>query len=350
MHQRARCIPVLMSLTGCFGTVEGAGGSAGSSGQHAPSGDPGSAGKGGTSLPLPMTNPIPPSPGSCRHDRAPVLHRLTAIEYDNTLRDLLGITSRPSAALPPQGVGECDNDATVLAGTTPELVDRFVDISEGVVNEAFSNASARSKIVVCDPAKLGLAVCARTILSRVAERAFRRPVSTPYNLSADLTAKLDLMALAFQSDLTRVATMLLDWEGGDRDYGPVVGPSGAGPYHAISHEDGNNTERYKPMVKFHIGKFAYLLKLLKECSEMGTSVLDRSIILFGSSMSNASGLHDNTNLPIVLAGRGGGTLRAGRSISVSGGPTLKMLNLTLIQKMGVSVTSFAGETKTIDQL
>ncbi len=159
MHTRAGCISMLL-LAGCAGAEADAGGE-----QPGPAGVPsppqtGSAGQGG---------------GACRPGRALALHRLTALEYDNTLRDLLGITSRASAALPPQGVGAYDNDAVVLAGTTPELLDKLVDISESVVNEAF--AVGRSKIVTCDPAQVGAAACARAVLSRLAERAFRRPVS-----------------------------------------------------------------------------------------------------------------------------------------------------------------------------
>lgn len=177
------------------------------------------------------------------------------------------------------------------------------------------------------------------------------PAGTPYDLSADLNAKLDLMALAFQCDLSRVATILLDFEGGNRDYGPILGPAGAGAYHATSHEaNAADTPKYTLMVKFHVGKLAYLLGKLKAAQEAGSTVLDRSIVLFGTSVSNFPNLHNHENLPIVLAGRGGGALRPGRSIMVPGITTLKMLNLTLIKKMGIDATSFAGETKTIDQI
>ncbi len=111
-----------------------------------------------------------PSPGQVG------LHRLTALEYDASLRDLLGITSTPSALLPKQGSGDYDNNANALAGTTPELIEKFVELSEDIAEEAFT--LARSRLVLCDPASDGVENCARTVVTALAERAFRRPVST----------------------------------------------------------------------------------------------------------------------------------------------------------------------------
>ncbi len=165
----------------------------------------------------------------------------------------------------------------------------------------------------------------------------------------DIRLKLDLLALALQCDVTRVATLVLDWEGGDRNYGFISGASAG--YHGASHEDGESeTEKYKLMVKFHLDNFVAFLGKMKAMTEGDATVLDNSIVLYGSGIGNYPGLHGKSNLPLVLAGRGAGTLNPGRSIAMPSGTTIKLLNLTLMQKMGLPVTSFYGQTDTTDQL
>ncbi len=105
------------------------------------------------------------------------MHRLNGAELDNTLRDVLGIKSRPSGSLPPGGTGHTfDNDAAAQASTTAELIEKYLNVFEGVVDEAFT--TSRAQIVTCSPTQMGAAACARQIFQRMGERLYRRPLET----------------------------------------------------------------------------------------------------------------------------------------------------------------------------
>jgi Protein of unknown function (DUF1592)/Protein of unknown function (DUF1588)/Protein of unknown function (DUF1585)/Protein of unknown function (DUF1595)/Protein of unknown function (DUF1587) len=102
------------------------------------------------------------------------MRRLNAVEYDNTLRELLGITSRPSTALPPDALGTVFfNDAAALAPLTPEHIEKLFSVSETAVREALERN--RAGIVTCDPAGANRTACTREILTRIVGRAYRRP-------------------------------------------------------------------------------------------------------------------------------------------------------------------------------
>jgi Protein of unknown function (DUF1552) len=165
----------------------------------------------------------------------------------------------------------------------------------------------------------------------------------------DTRAKLDLLALAFQCDVTRVATYLLDFEYSQRNMNFLPGVSGV--HHSISHwRDGSG--RLGPMLDrinvFYTEQLAYLLAKLKAMPEAGATVLGNSMILWGSSFNDGHG-HTINNIPLVLAGAGGGTLRPGRLVRPSSS-SLKALHLTMIRKMKVVASSFSGGSATIENL
>src|SRR4051812_33912580 len=139
----------------------------------ATTGTPGSAGS--TALPPGATGPI--NPGRV------VAHRLNNVEYDNTVRDLVGVDVKPSSTygFPDDAYVEgFDNNADALTAP-PLLLEKLETATEAIVGAALSTdvagAAARSRIMVCDPAKIGDGPCATQILSAFASRAFRRPVS-----------------------------------------------------------------------------------------------------------------------------------------------------------------------------
>ena len=141
---------------------------AGCTGRVGPTSGPG----GSTVLPPGATGPI--NPGRV------VAHRLNNIEYDNTIRDLLGVDSKPSSTygFPDDAYVEgFDNNADALTAP-PLLLEKLQTATEAIVTAALSpGAAARARIMVCDPAKAGEAACATQILSSFASRAFRRPVT-----------------------------------------------------------------------------------------------------------------------------------------------------------------------------
>jgi len=115
------------------------------------------------------------NPDECtEHTGYVPIHRLNEIEYTNTLRDLLGITSDPGKDLPSE-LDPYDNSAEALLYMPQQTVERFVDLSESVVDESFS--TNRDKVVSCDPNQDGENQCLRESLTRFVEQAYRRPAT-----------------------------------------------------------------------------------------------------------------------------------------------------------------------------
>ena len=120
------------------------------------------------------------------------IHRLNDVEYNNTVRDLLGDTTQPASAFPPDtGGANFDNNADVLA-TSPLLFEKLEASAEALANTAMTAGSAaRAKLITCDATKVGDAPCATTVLTAFARRAWRRPAT-----SAELASLIAFVPLA----------------------------------------------------------------------------------------------------------------------------------------------------------
>ena len=119
----------------------------------------------------------------------------------------------------------------------------------------------------------------------------------------------DLLVLAFQADLTRVATFVVANEGSNRAYPFIDVPEG---HHDLSHHgnDEEKQEKIREINRFHVTQLAYFLDKLKSISEGERTLLDHSMIVYGSGIGDGNA-HNHDDLPILLAGRGGGTIAAG---------------------------------------
>ncbi|KYG66076.1 hypothetical protein AZI86_03140 [Bdellovibrio bacteriovorus] len=166
--------------------------------------------------------------------------------------------------------------------------------------------------------------------------------------SLDMDIKMDMIALAFQADRTRVMTHMFDPEPGYRNMSFISGVQGLA--HEISHWR-NDPAKLGPMVqkinKFYASKFARLLGRLKSMSESGGTVLDNSIIMYGSSMMDSHN-HDVTNLPLILAGRAGGNLQQGALRTFPTRTNMSHFHLSVAKKFGAAVTSYSGTSSTIN--
>jgi hypothetical protein len=164
----------------------------------------------------------------------------------------------------------------------------------------------------------------------------------------DMDIKMDLMALAFQADRTRVITHMFDPEPGYRNMSFIPGVTGQA--HPNSHWR-DNPDKLGPMVQkttaFYLGKFARLLGRLKSMNEVGGTVLDNSLILLCSSMMDGYN-HEGTNIPAVLAGRAGGAFKPGAFKVLPSRTNISYLHYTLAKKFGVSISDYAGAKSTID--
>src|SRR5690606_24837708 len=138
------------------------------------------------------------------------------------------------------------------------------------------------------------------------------PVGIPSSFDEHLKLMFDLIALAYQVNLTNVATFMMEKEVSMRTYNNV-GVSEA--FHPLSHhgEDPNKKARLARVQAFHTSMFNYFLEKLDAMPEGGGTVLDNSIILFGSNMSN-SDRHNQDPLPNAVFGHGGGTIKGGQHL------------------------------------
>ncbi len=175
-----------------------------------------------------------------------------------------------------------------------------------------------------------------------------RPVGVPAQYADHARLMFDLQLLAFQGDITRVVSFQLAREASTRTYPEIGVPD---PHHPITHH-GNDPEKLAKIAKvnrFHVSLFAEFLQKLKATPEAGGTLLDHTLYLYGSGMGD-SDAHDHTNLPILVAGGAAGNMRGGRHIRFDQPTPLANLHLTLLNKAGVPLESFADSNATVDQL
>ena len=175
-----------------------------------------------------------------------------------------------------------------------------------------------------------------------------RPVGVPASYADHARLMFDLQVLAWQGDITRVITFQLARETSNRTY-PEAGVSD--PHHPLSHH-GNDAAKVAKMAKinqFHVSLFAEFIGKLKATKEGGGTLLDHSVILYGSGMGNPN-LHDHTNLPILVAGGAACGLKGGRHIRFDKAAPLANLHLTLLDKVGVRLDKFADSNGKVDGL
>ena len=154
-------------------------------------------------------------------------------------------------------------------------------------------------------------------------------------------AMCDMMVLAFQCDLTRVITYMLGNAGSNRVYNFLGIGDG---HHQISHHQNNatNISQLATIDTWEIEQLAYLLRRMKSVQEGESTLLDNSTVFFSSEIEDGNS-HSHFNLPIILAGRGGGSIRPGRHIRYSGNPPIANLFISMLQTVGVQAPSFGLE-------
>ena len=175
-----------------------------------------------------------------------------------------------------------------------------------------------------------------------------RPLGVPASYADHARLMFDLQVLALQGDVTRVTTFQLARETSNRTYPEIGVPD---PHHPLSHH-GNNPEKVALMAKinsFHVSLFAEFVLKLKKTTDGNGSLLDHSLYLYGSGMGNPN-VHDHTNLPTIVAGGAAGKMRGGRHIQYDKPTPLANLHLSLLNKVGVPMESFADSTGTVDEL
>ena len=175
-----------------------------------------------------------------------------------------------------------------------------------------------------------------------------RPLGVPGSYGDHVKLLFDLQALALQGDITRVITFQLARESSTRSY-PEIGVPDA--HHPTSHH-GNSPEKLAKLAKinaYHVSLFAYFLGKLKSTADGDGTLLDHSMYLYGSGMGDPD-RHDHSRLPILVAGGGAGKMKGGRHVKYAEATPLANLHLTLLDKAGVKLGSFADSKGRIDEM
>jgi hypothetical protein len=172
------------------------------------------------------------------------------------------------------------------------------------------------------------------------------PVGELDSFPEQVKLMFDLLALAYQADLTRVASYIMVAEGTNRTYNHIGIPDS---FHPVSHH-ANDLERINKLVKiqtWHVEKFAEFIAKLAATPDGQGTLLDHSIFLYGSNMSN-SDLHNNYPEPNILVGGGNGKMKlGGQHLPLAERTPIANLHLTLLQKIGVERDKFGDSTGTI---
>ena len=181
------------------------------------------------------------------------------------------------------------------------------------------------------------------------QRDFRPPLD--YDFEQHVGLMYEVMALAFQADATRVATFVIGHEGSNRPYPQANVRDG---HHDISHHknDAARIAKISLVNQYHMGLFNKFLNRLKSVQEGEGSLLDNSTIVYGAAISDGNS-HSHFDLPVLVAGKGGGTLATGRHLSAGRGRTGTPMNnfhRSLLANLGVKTAQFGDSSGTFDQI
>lgn len=174
------------------------------------------------------------------------------------------------------------------------------------------------------------------------------PASAPGSYQDHLRLLADLLVLGFQTDTTRVSTFVFANEGSNRPYPFISVPEG---HHDLSHHENNPVKQGKirDINRFHVTQLAYFLEKLKSVQEGDGTLLDHCMVVYGSGNSDGN-RHNHDDLPVLLAGRGCGTIRAGRHIRFPNETPLANLWLSLLDRVDCNVERLGDSTGRLNGL
>ncbi len=167
--------------------------------------------------------------------------------------------------------------------------------------------------------------------------SMEKPDGVPAEFAEHVRLMFDLLAVAFQSGLTRVSTLMIGREGSTRTYREIGVPD---PHHPLTHHRNNPgwIEKIALINRFHMEQFAYFIQKLKSIPDGDGTLLDHTMAVYGSGLSDGN-KHDHKDLPVVLMGGGNGSLKSGRHVKYASGTPMTNLHLGLLDRMGVQTES-----------
>jgi hypothetical protein len=175
-----------------------------------------------------------------------------------------------------------------------------------------------------------------------------RPAGEPETFREYAELMFDLQALAFQADITRVSSFMLARENVTRSYNEIGLPEA---HHSMSHH-GNNPDKMKDFTKlntYHVEMLAYFVRKLRSIPDGDGTMLDHTVVLYGSGMSDGN-THNNFNVPVVVVGGLDQRIKGNRHLRYPKGTPLANLQLSMLLKFGVPAESFGDSTGKLDLL
>jgi len=165
----------------------------------------------------------------------------------------------------------------------------------------------------------------------------------PIRRDKHLRMMIDLLVLALWTDTTRVSTLMTGHGFSRQNFSFLDGVNS--DHHGMSHHknQAQAVAEYTTVSRWYIEQFAYMLGRMKQIQEGSGTLLDHSVVLYGSGMKDGNG-HVRNNLPILLAGRGSGKIQPGRPVAAKPNSPLADLHLTLAQRFGIEIDSFNGSS------
>jgi len=173
-------------------------------------------------------------------------------------------------------------------------------------------------------------------------RGYEVPESIPESYEEHARLMCDMMVLAFQADVTRVCTFMLANEGSNRSYRNIGVSDG---HHSLSHHQGDNSKqmRIREINRFHMQQYAYVLNRLRSIKEGDGTLLDNCMLVYGGGLADGD-RHEHQNLPILMAGRGGGRVTPGRHVRYSSETPMCNLLVSMLERAGAPVAQFGDST------
>ena len=246
------------------------------------------------------------------------------------------------------GQGDTEKERADILAETGSILDRV----KGQAARLQASLGVQDRVVVSDYLDSVREIERRVQMAMKADKGSLEipdaPIGTPNDLSEHFKLMFDLMALAFQADITRVITFSLDREASMRTY-TNLGVAEA--FHPLSHH-GNSAAKMDKLVqiqKYHTEMFAEFIKKIEAAKEGNGTVLDHSTILFGSNMSD-SNRHNNDPLPSALLGHANGKIKGGQHIKYPQDSRFSDLLMTLFDRNNIPVKSIGDSAGLISEV
>jgi hypothetical protein len=169
-----------------------------------------------------------------------------------------------------------------------------------------------------------------------------KPTGIPLDYGEHIRLMIDMMILAFQTDQTRTCTLMFANDGSNRSFAQIGVPEG---HHDMSHHGGDPVKlaKKRKIDTFHVEQLAYALKKMQSIKEPEGTLLENTLLVYGAGISDGNA-HNHDNLPILMAGAGGGTVATGRHITYKDNTPLDNLYLDILDKVGVPTDHLGDST------